>query len=328
MEPTSLTLIVAEPAALTELHTLTDQARAYIADARAANTRRTYASAWAHFTSWCADRDLAALPAAPATVALYLVDLARDRKVSTLTSRLSAIAQAHKTARLPSPAEALEVREIMKGIRRTKGSAQTAKTAALTEDIKAMIDTLDDTPIGVRNRALLLLGFAGAFRRSELVALTIGDLTLSREGYAVRLKRSKTDQEGEGFTKGIPYGRGRSCPVAAVRAWLELLPALGLATGPDEPLFRSYKNQRWRANAPQDRTVAEVVKIAAAAAGLDPAKYAGHSLRSGLATSAAARGVSERAIMRQTGHKDVKMVRRYIQAGDLFRENAAGDVGL
>jgi integrase len=185
-----------------------------------------------------------------------------------------------------------------------------------------MVAAVDEGLIGARDRALVLLGFAGAFRRSELVGLDIADCAFGRDGLTVTLRRSKTDQEGQGRRIGIPYGANpETCPVRCVQAWIEQA-----ATG---PLFRSInrhgqvQQQRLSGN-----DVARIVKKLATRAGLDATTYAGHSLRAGHATSAAAAGASERAIMRQTGHRSVQMVRRYIRAGTLFSDNSAGKLGL
>ena len=300
------------------------RARDYIAQAKAPNTLRGYRADWQDFTAWCVHHERASLPALPETVALYLTMLAETRKCSTLQRRLSAISQAHQAAHLPTPTTESAVRATWAGIRRVKGTLQEGKTPTLTADIRRMADVIPDTKTGVRDRALLLLGFAGAFRRSELVALTRADLVIASEGITVLLRRSKTDQEGQGRKVGIPYGsRPHTCPVRALLAWL------ALAEIEAGPLFRGiHRNGTILPRALSDRSVALIVKKTAGAAGLDPALYAGHSLRAGLATSAAQAGVSERAIMKQTGHANVSMVRRYIRDGSLFRENAAAEVGL
>jgi integrase len=187
-----------------------------------------------------------------------------------------------------------------------------------------MVNALPENLLGKRDRAFLLLGFAGAFRRSELVSLDVADVETNREGIVVTLKRSKTDQEGQGRRVGIPYGSNAvTCPVRALNEWLE---ASAITAG---ALFRSVnRHGQLRSERLSDKAVALVVKRSAEAAGLDASQYAGHSLRSGLATSAAQAGVSERAIMAQTGHKSLNMVRRYIREGSLFRENAAAKIGL
>ena len=212
----------------------------------------------------------------------------------------------------------------MKGIRRTIGTAPGQKAATLTDDIRAMVDTTDVGTIGIRDRALILLGFAGAFRRSELVGLDVDDCVFSKDGLTVTLRRSKVDQEGVGRKIGIPYGSNpETCPVRTLQAWME---HAGISAG---PLFRSLnRHGQVQPGRLSGIDVARVVKKLAQRAGLDAAKYAGHSLRAGHATSAAIAGASERSIMNQTGHRSVQMVRRYIRDGSLFRENSAGKLGL
>ncbi|MGH2387182.1 MAG: site-specific integrase [Chloroflexota bacterium] len=301
-----------------------ERARDYADNATALNTRRAYRADWRHFSAWCAIRHLAPLPATPETVAVYLADLAPLYKTATITRRMSAIAQAHKTAGFPSPTTDAAVRQVAAGIRRRHGTQQQGKEAALTADLRAMVETLDGLPRGRRDRALLLLGFAGAFRRSELVALDLADVARTRDGLVVTVRRGKTDQEGLGRRVGIPYGSTpTTCPVRALEDWLE---AARITAG---PLFHPIdRHGNLRPHRLTDQSVALVVKRAAQAAGLDPALYAGHSLRSGLATAAAQAGVSERTIMEQTGHKSLPIVRRYIRRGSLFTENAAAKVGL
>ena len=306
---------------------LRDVVADYAAASRSAATMRAYTQGWQHFTAWCDQRQVVALPAAPETVAAYLADLAQNgRKVATLTRRLAALAQAHQLAGFPSPTRDERVRTVLKGIKRTIGVAQRAKSPATTEVLKLLLDQLPDSLLGVRDRALLLIGFAGAFRRSELVGLDLADIQTDPQGLLLTVRRSKTDQEGAGVVKAIPYGRNEeTCPVRALALWRE---QAGLTKG-DGPLFRpmdrhgNVKPQRLTT-----QSVALVVKRYAAAAGLDPDQFAGHSLRAGLPTSAAQRGVDERNIMRQTNHRSVLMVRRYIRDGERWRNNAAGQVGL
>jgi len=204
------------------------------------------------------------------------------------------------------------------------GTAPIQKAAALTDDIRAMIDATDAGLIGLRDRALILLGFAGAFRRSELVGLTVDDCAFGKDGLTVTLRRSKTDQAEAGRKIGIPYGSNpETCPVRNLQSWIE---QGGVSGG---PLFRSInRHGQVQPVGLSGIDVARVVKKLAERAGLDSAKYAGHSLRAGHATSAAIAGASERSIMNQTGHRSVQMVRRYIRDGSLFRENSAGKLGL
>jgi integrase len=264
------------------------------------------------------------LPAAPEVVASYIADCAGRLKVGSIQRRMNAIAEAHKAVGVDSPTHHAMVANTMKGIRRTLGTAPAQKSPTLTDDIRAMVDATDAGIIGVRDRALVLLGFAGAFRRSELVSLDVADCALGKDGLTVALRRGKTDQDGAGRKIGIPYGSNpETCPVRTLQAWIEIA---GITSG---PLFRSIN----RHGQVQDGRlsgidVARVVKKLAERAGLDPAQYGGHSLRAGHATSAAIAGASERSIMKQTGHRSVQMVRRYIRDGSLFRENSAGKLGL
>jgi integrase len=194
----------------------------------------------------------------------------------------------------------------------------------MTDDIRAMLGATDVGVIGTRDRALLLLGFAGASRRSELVGLDIEDRAFGKDGLTITLRRSKTDQDGIGRKTGIPYGSNpETCPVRTLQAWIELA---GITAG---PLFRSInRHQQVQPDRLRGIDVARVVKQLADRAGLDAGKYAGQSLRAGHATAAAIAGASERSIMNQTGHRSVQMVRRYIRDGSLFRENSAGKLGL
>ena len=301
-----------------------DRVREYIRASKAENTLRGYQSDWRGFCAWCEGQNVCPLPAAPESVASYIAECTGHLKPGSIQRRLNAIAEAHKAAGLESPTHTGIVRNTMKGIRRTMGTAPTQKTAALTADIRAMVDAAGADLIGARDRALILLGFSGAFRRSELVALDIEDCAFGKDGLTITLRRSKTDQEGAGRRIGIPYGSNpETCPVRTMQAWLELA---GIGAG---PVFRSInRHGQVQVGRLSGIDVARVVKKLAQRAGLDSAKYAGHSLRAGHATSAAIAGASERSIMNQTGHRSVQMVRRYIREGSLFRENSAGKLGL
>ena len=306
------------------LVTYGEQAKDYARQAKSKNTRRAYASDWDDFARWCQPYAFVPLPARPETVALYLTALADALKPSTLGRRLATISQVHQAAGHETPTTTAPVRLVWAGIRRAKGTGQQGKAPAITAEIGRMVDTLDERLLGVRDRALLLIGFAGAFRRSELVGLDVGDVHAGHDGLTILIRKSKTDQEGQGRKVGIPYGsHPHTCPVRAYLAWIE---KCGLTEG---ALFRSVnRHGTLQAGRLSDRAVALIVKRAAEKAGLNPDKYAGHSLRAGLATSAAQAGVSERAIMAQTGHKSVMVARRYIRDGSLFRDNAAAQVGL
>ncbi len=301
-----------------------DQAREFARQSKAANTLRGYQSDWRDFYAWCEANSICPLPASPEVVAAYLAECAGRLKVGSIQRRLNAIAEAHKAVEVEPPTHSAMVRNTMKGIRRTKGTAANQKAAALTDDIRAMIDATDAGTIGARDRALILLGFAGAFRRSELVGLDVADCLFGKDGLTVTLRRSKTDQEAQGRKIGIPFGANpETCPVRTIQVWLE---QTSVSAG---PLFRSInRHGHIQARRLSGIDVARVVKKLAERAGLDADRYAGHSLRSGHATSAAIAGASERSIMNQTGHRSVQMVRRYIREGSLFCENSAAKLGL
>jgi len=296
----------------------------YMANAKSSNTLLAYRKDWDNFCQFCEDAGLQPLPADHNTVVSYLTVQADNHKVSTLERRIASISQAHQAAGYQTPTSSMEVRALMQGIRRTIGTAQTAKAPAVTADIKMMLATLPNNLLGCRDRALLLIGFAGAFRRSELVSLDVSDLEFKREGLIITIRKSKTDQEGQSRRIGVPYGSNcESCPVRSLQLWLE---ESGITEG---PVFRSVnRHGNMQVGRLSDKAVSLVIKKYAEAAGLNPDNYSGHSLRAGLATSAAAAGVSERKIMDQTGHKSTTMVRKYIREGSLFNDNAAAGIGL
>ena len=301
-----------------------DQAREFARLSKAENTLRGYRADWRDFCGWCERNSQRPLPAVPEVVAAYIAECAGRLKVGSIQRRLNAIAEAHKAMGMDSPTAAGIVRNTLKGIKRTLGTAAVQKAPALTDDIRAMVDSTDSGLIGLRDRAVILLGFAGAFRRSELVGLSVEDCAFGKDGLTVTLRRSKTDQLGAGRKIGIPYGSNpETCPVRVLQAWLE---QADVTSG---PLFLSMsRHGKIQASRLSGIDVARIVKKLALRAGLDAATYAGHSLRAGHVTSAAVSGASERSIMNQTGHRSVQMVRRYIREGSLFRENSAGKLGL
>jgi site-specific recombinase XerD len=291
---------------------------------RAGNTHRAYASDWGQFTAWCAEARRTALPASPRTVVMYLTVHAQRLKVSTLQRRLSAISACHKAAGHPTPTADPGVRQVWRGIVRTHGRRPQEATPTGTDTVRQVLAVLDDSIGGLRDKALLLLAYAGAFRRSELVALDVADVEEVEEGLIATILRSKTDQEGRGRRIGIPRGEHpETCPVRAYRAWLH---AAGIVDGPVfRPIDRhgNVKPDRLRAQA-----VSIVLKRGAERAGLDPELFSSHSLRSGHVIQAARHGVAEEVIMAQTGHRSVTMPRRYIREGTLFSENSAASLGL
>ncbi len=291
----------------------------FAAGAKSPRTRDAYRKAWAGFVTWCDIAGRQSLPASAETVALYLTARATEgRKVATLEQSLAAISEAHRLAGYESPRRSAQVREVLKGIRRAVGVAPAQKAPVLVSELRAMVAALPESPVGVRDRALLLVGFAGAFRRSEVTALEVADVAFTADGLEIHLRRSKTDQEGAGRKVGLPYGStAEACPVRALRSWLDLR-----GDGPG-PVFQNF-DRVGKGVGLTGRSVARIVQRAAKAAGIEkPERFAGHSLRAGLATAAAKAGKSERSIMKQTGHRSERMVRRYIRDASLFSDNAA-----
>ena len=326
MYTASLDLLPAPDAAAESLAHLLAQAEITLRAARAQSTIRAYQHDWSQFQAWCRQKGLSALPAAPQTVVLYGTDLIKNRrkKWNTLARGLAAISQMHRQAGFESPTRSWAARQFSQGLRREVGVAPARKRPVLITDLKRILEVLPDSLLGKRDRALLLVGFSGAFRRSELVGLDAEDVEKTPAGMIVTIRRSKTDQEGQGRKVGIPLGSDRTtCPLWALDQWCT---AAGIRSG---PLFRVMnRHGQVLGKRLSAEGVAIVVKRSVERLGYDPAAFGGHSLRAGLATSAAAAGKSERAIMNQTGHRSVMTVRRYIRDGSLFRENAAGDIGL
>ncbi len=317
-------IVLAPLPAFLALDKASQQTRDYISASIAPATKRAYASDWRDFDVWCRGHGLRSLPSEPETIAVYISERAAGLRPSTLERRLSAISQIHSAAGHDSPTQSPVVRRVMGGVRRVQGAAPAAKMPLTVADLRRIIATTRPGSAQARDRALLLIGFAGAFRRSELVSLNVDDVEHVSEGIVITLRRSKIDQTGIGRRIGVPYGEHtETCPVRALDAWLV---ASGITQG---PIFRPV--DVWgnvAASRLSDRAVALVVKKHAARIGRDAATFAGHSLRAGFATAAAREGASERAIMLQTGHRSLGMVRRYIRDGSLFHRNAAATLGL
>jgi site-specific recombinase XerC len=300
---------------------LLEAARNYVEAAKAPNTRRAYRTQWKTFAAWCARYGRESLPAAPATLALFLTDRAQGGlKIASLALGLSAIRAAHFDAGLADPAANPEVRTVWEGIRRTHGAAQRCAAPLTGDAVRAVVAAL---PLGTlrsaRDRALVLVGFGGAFRRSELVALNVEDLAFDpARGVVVRVRRSKTDQTAEGADVAIPFGsQPEVCAVRALEAWR-------VASGVEEgALFRAVDRHGRVGGRLDGRDVARTLKELAARAGLAPALVSGHSLRAGLATTAALAGRSDRAIMAQGRWKSRTMVDRYVRTADAWRDNAS-----
>jgi site-specific recombinase XerD len=284
---------------------------------KAPATKCAYGSDFAIFRAWCADQGLCALPAEPAAVAAFIAaEAARGIKCATLGRRVAGVRHAHKLAGLSSPTDDERVKAVMRGARRTLGVAPVKKSAATADKVLAMVAGSGRGLAGKRDRALLLLGFALAARRSELVALDVADLEECPEGLRVTIRRSKTDQEGAGAVVAVCRG-AIACPVAAMKEWLT---AAGITDG---PVFRRVnKGGRLLPGQLRAQSVALIVKAFAARLGLDPGAFSGHSLRSGFLTSAAARGASLFKMMDVSRHKSVDVLRGYVRDADAFRDHA------
>jgi integrase len=291
-----------------------DRMQDYVRLSLSSNTRKAYLCDLDHFAAWGG-----VIPATPEIVASYLAEHAETLAVATLVRRVASISKAHKARGLPNPFRAEIVKATMRGIKRQKGCAQDQAKALVRDDLFRVLNAMGDSVKDARDRALLLLGFAGGFRRSELVGLDVSDLEHVRQGIIVHLRRSKTDQLGQGRKIGIPYGRTRHCPVQALENWIEVS---GIGTG---AIFRPVDRHGHIA---PDRlsgdAVSVIVKERLAGAGFDPTGYSGHSLRAGFATSAAQAGVSTLKIRQQTGHTSDAMLARYVRDGEIFVGNAAG----
>ena len=290
-----------------------DEVKALVEASLAKNTRRAYLSDLDHFETWGGR-----IPAAPSMVAAYLAAHSQALSVATLVRRVASIAMAHRARGLPSPCQSEIVRATLRGIKRTRGIAQREAKPLLREDLFLALDAMGDAVKDARDRALLLIGFAGGFRRSELVGLDCADLEHVRQGLVITIRRSKTDQEGAGRKIGVPLGRTRHCPVLALDRWLAVS---RIETG---PVFRPVDRHGHVASERlSGEAVSLIVKERVTAAGIDPIGFSGHSLRAGLATSAVQAGVSTFKIRGQTGHASDAMLARYIRDGEMFTNNAA-----
>lgn len=320
---------------------MAEKAAGYAEAAKASNTRRAYRSDWQSFEAWCAGKGVVAMPASPDTVLAFLIDHASQLKVATLSRRLSAIRETHLYAGHTLDTSSVAFRDIWRGIRRTHAAPQVQKAPLLTAQLRRTVGTLPDTNTGRRDRALLLIGFGAALRRSELAALEVspnggaGWIEETPDGLTIHLGASKTDQEGEGAVVGVPFGTNHeTCPVRAYKAWLAVA---GIASG---PAFRAINRHGRMSDEPlTDKSVARIVKRSVVAAEMlhgstlveaeaTAESFAGHSLRAGLATSASANNAPGHAIQRQLRHKKFDTTMKYIRDGELYKTNAAGMAGL
>ena len=282
---------------------------------KAVNTLRAYKADFKDFTLFCKKNGLNSIPSEPKVITLYLTHLSKSSKFSTLKRRLASISVIHKLNGHYLDTKHPIITENLLGIKRAKGTYQKAKKPILINDLKLIINAINQDKASKNklvNKALILIGFSGGFRRSELVSIEFEDVEFVREGLKIFVRRSKTDQSGEGMTKGIPYFTNPEyCPVVSIKKWIE-----------------ESKIQSGKIFDMSDKNVALIIKKYAALAGLDHRKYSGHSLRSGFATSTAELGAEERSIMAMTGHKTTQMVRRYIKEANLFKNNALNKIKL
>ena len=285
-------------------------------NSKSANTLRAYQSDYRDFSLFCSKNGFQVMPTQPKILALYLTHLSSFSKYSTLKRRLASIAILHKTKGHYIDTKHPIIIENLMGIKRRNGTNQKGKKPILISDLKKIIDAIcqsnEKNNKKIRDKALILIGFSGGFRRSELVNIEYEDIDFVSEGVKIFIKKSKTDQSGEGMIKAIPYfDNQKFCPVIAIKNWIELI---NLKSG---KIFNI-----------SDKNVALIIKKYTKLAGLESEKYAGHSLRSGFATSAAESGAEERNIMTMTGHKSTEMVRRYIREANLFKNNALNKIKL
>ena len=317
---TSQALTTTQPAEIATPAAAARRVKRYLDARQSPNTRTAYGWHWAHFMAFCEPRGYNPLPATPATVADYLTAQAdQGAPVRSIQARLAAIGYHHAQAQADNPTKTLAVVETMKGIRRALGVAAKPKKALALADLRRMMAALPDDLRGKRDRALVLIGYAGAFRRSELAALTRADVDLDERGAVIVIRHSKTDQESAGLVKNVPAldADPEICPVRALQAWLA---AAAITSG---PLWRAI--DRWgntRANALDAKEVARIIKTAAARVGLDAKNLAGHSLRAGYVTEAIKNGADVLQVMEQTGHRSMETVRGYFRAAGLGARRA------
>ena len=314
---------------ITDIKALQEETLLNLQNSKANNTLRAYKSDFSDFSLFCVKNGFKSLPSDPKIVSLYLTYLSsKDAKMSTLKRRLVSIGVIHKLKGHYLDTKHPSIIENIMGIKRRKGNIQIAKKPLLINHLKELINVIDkqkkEEIKKFRDRSIILIGFSGGFRRNELVSLDYEDLDFVTEGLKINLRRSKTDQFGEGFKKALPYfDNNQYCPVVSLRKWLEVSK---IASG---PVFRRFtKGSKLSNSRLTDQTVALLIKEYLQLAGIDSKNYSGHSLRSGFATSAAESGVEERSIMAMTGHKSTEMVRRYIKEANLFKNNALNKIKL
>jgi len=314
---------------ITDIKALQEETLLNLQNSKAKNTIRAYKSDFKDFGLFCSQNGFKALPSEPKIVSLYLTYLStKEVKMSTLKRRLASIGVIHKLKGYYLDTKHPSIIENIMGIKRRKGSKQKGKKPLLINNLKQIINVIDEKKIDeikkLRDRSIILIGFSGGFRRNEIVSLDYDDLDFVNEGLKITLKRSKTDQFGEGLVKGLPhFENSQYCPVISLRKWIKISKINSGA------LFRRFtKGSKLSENRLSDQTVALLIKDYLEIAGINSRNYSGHSLRSGFATSAAESGAEERNIMAMTGHKSTEMVRRYIKDANLFKNNALNKIKI
>ena len=314
---------------ITDIKALQEETLINLKNSKANNTVRAYKSDFNDFGLFCAQNGFKSLPSEPKIVSLYLTQLStKNVKMSTIKRRLVSIGVIHKLKGHYLDTKHPLIVENLMGIKRRKGSIQNGKKPLLINNLKKIINVIDEQKKEkikiLRDRTIILIGFSGGFRRNEIVSLDFDDLDFVEEGLKINIKRSKTDQFGAGSTKGLPYfENSQYCPVVSIKKWIEISKINSGA------LFRRFtKGSNLSEKRLTDQTVALLIKEYLGLAGIDSTNYSGHSLRSGFATSAAEAGAEERTIMAMTGHKSTEMVRRYIKNADLFKNNALNKIKI
>ena len=314
---------------ITDIKVLQKETLLNLKSSKAINTVRAYKSDFNDFGLFCAKNGFKSLPSEPKIVSLYLTYLSTKQvKMSTLKRRLVSIGVIHRLKGHYLDTKHPSIIENLMGIKRRKGSFQKGKKPLLIKHLKQIINVIDEQKNEeikkIRDRSIILIGFSGGFRRNEIVSLNYEDLDFVEEGLKINLKRSKTDQFGQGSVKGLPYfDNSLYCPVVSIRKWIEISK---ISTG---ALFKRFtKGSKLSDSRLTDQTVALLIKKYLKLVGIESKNYSGHSLRSGFATSAAESGVEERSIMAMTGHKSTEMVRRYIKEANLFKNNALNKIKI
>ena len=313
---------------ITDVKKLHEETLENLKSSKANNTLRAYKSDFKNFGAFCAKHGFNSMPTEPKVVSLYLTHLSANSKISTLRRRLVSIGVVHKLKGHYLDTKHPVIIENLMGIKRKKGSIQTGKKPILINHLKQIINVIDEKKIEkikkLRNRTLILIGFGGGFRRTELISIDYEDIDFVEEGVKINLRRSKTDQFGEGLIKGLPYfSNEKYCPVTSLKNWLTLSK---IRTG---PIFRRFnKGSKLSNRRLTDQSVVLIIKDCLKLAGIENQNFSGHSLRSGFATVAAESGADERSIMAMTGHKTTQMVRRYIKEANLFKNNALNKIKI